>query len=175
MSNRSGGVAVLRCGTATADASRGRLSGLLAQHMRAGQGERGSLGAGRGPASLEVNNSASGTNYTMDTMRVLVLWLPRAWGLGAVRMVAARTPSPSSPVLVIGKVAGNRTGTSDSNSAGGSMNLSNRTCLPIRLAGGIGSPHWGRQRGRVESILGRVGELLRCFAQSVILHRPSSA
>ena len=37
----------------------------------------------------------------MDTMRVLVLWLPRAWGLGAVRMVAARTPSPSSPALVI--------------------------------------------------------------------------
>ena len=28
----------------------------------------------------------------MDTMRVLVLWLPRAWGLGAVRMVAARPP-----------------------------------------------------------------------------------
>jgi len=35
----------------------------------------------------------------MDTMRVLVLWLTRAWGLGAVRMVAARTPSPSSPAL----------------------------------------------------------------------------
>jgi len=62
--------------------------------------ERGSLGAGRGPASLEANDSAPDTNYTMDTMRALILRLPSAWGLGAVRKVAARTPSPSSPALV---------------------------------------------------------------------------
>ena len=58
--------------------------------------EHGSLGAARGPASLEVNNSASDTNHAMDTMRVLVLWLPTVWGLGAVRMVAA-PPLPLVP------------------------------------------------------------------------------
>jgi hypothetical protein len=61
--------------------------------------ERGSLGAGCGPASLEVNNSASDTNHTMDPMRVLVMWLSTVWGLGAVRMVAAPVP-PSSPASV---------------------------------------------------------------------------
>ena len=37
----------------------------------------------------------------MDTMRVLVLCLPRAWGLEAVQRVATPNPSPSSPALVI--------------------------------------------------------------------------
>src|ERR1035437_8196563 len=46
-----------------------------------------------------VSNSAS-VPTTMDTMRVLVLWLPTAWGLGAVREVATQPP-PSSPALVI--------------------------------------------------------------------------
>ena len=32
----------------------------------------------------------------MDTMRVLVLWLPTAWGLGAVREVATQ-PLPFVP------------------------------------------------------------------------------
>jgi len=74
---------------------------LLAQHVREAHCERGSLGAGRGPACLEVNDIASDTNHTMYTMRVRIPWLPKAWGLGAVRMVAAQTPSPASPALVI--------------------------------------------------------------------------
>jgi hypothetical protein len=39
---------------------------------------------------------SSDTNHNMDTMRVLVMWLPTAWGLGPVRMLAtpARPPRP---------------------------------------------------------------------------------
>jgi hypothetical protein len=59
--------------------------------------EHGSLGAGRGPASLEDDHAARDTNHTMDIMRVLVLWLRRSWGLGAVRMVAAPNPPPPVP------------------------------------------------------------------------------
>jgi len=46
------------------------------------------------PSISRRDHGAPENNHSMDTMRVLVLWLPRAWGLGAVRMVAARTPSP---------------------------------------------------------------------------------
>jgi hypothetical protein len=64
----------------------------MGQHVREAHRERGSLGAGRGPASLEVNNSASNTNHTMDTMRVRVLWLPTAWGLGPCARWLRRPP-----------------------------------------------------------------------------------
>lgn len=40
-----------------------------------------------------VNNSAPDTNHIMDTMRVLVLWLPRAWAWGPCGWWMRR-PSP---------------------------------------------------------------------------------
>jgi len=46
---------------------------------------------------LSTRPQRSGYQPTMDTMRALVLWLPKAWGLGAVRKVAAPAPSPLVP------------------------------------------------------------------------------
>ncbi len=83
------------------DTSRVALSGPWAQHLREAHRERGSLGAGRGPASLGVRNSAADSNHTMGTERVLVLCLPKAWGPGAVRRVAAR-PLPLVPRVCLG-------------------------------------------------------------------------
>ena len=83
------------------DTSRVALGGPWAQHLREAHRERGSLGAGRGPASLRVRNSAADSNHTMGTERVLVLCLPKAWGPGAVRRVAAR-PLPLVPRVCLG-------------------------------------------------------------------------
>ena len=64
----------------------------LAQHVREAHRERGSLGAGRGPASRD-ETTALRIPTTPWTLCGFVLWLPRARGLGAVRMVAAPAPS----------------------------------------------------------------------------------
>src|SRR5665648_1098885 len=60
--------------------------------MRASR-ERESLWAGGSPASLEASNRAPGTEFLMDLVRALTLYRLGAWGLGAVREVAAPTPS----------------------------------------------------------------------------------
>jgi len=64
MVGRGGGVAVLRCGIAEADASRARLSGLLAQHIREGHRERGSLGAWSWPSITRGERPRSKSGYT---------------------------------------------------------------------------------------------------------------
>jgi hypothetical protein len=61
---------------------------------RAAHRERVSLTAGRSPASLEVSGCIPDTQSVMDPARVLALYQLRAGGLGAMRRVAARGPSP---------------------------------------------------------------------------------
>jgi hypothetical protein len=60
--------------------------------------ERGSLGAGRSPASLEAICRIPDVCVGMETMRVLVRRPVRVEGL-AVRKLAAPTSSPSSQRL----------------------------------------------------------------------------
>ena len=54
--------------------------------------ERGRLGAGGSPASLEASNRAPDTQSVMDPVRVLALVRLRTGGLGAMRKVASPTP-----------------------------------------------------------------------------------
>jgi hypothetical protein len=56
--------------------------------------ERGSLRAGRSPASLEATCRIPDVCVGMETIRVLVRRPVRVVGLGAVRKLAAPTPSP---------------------------------------------------------------------------------
>lgn len=74
-------VAVVRCGTSDADASRVSRQLRLAHHVRHADREHGSLGAGRCPASLKEHHSPPDTNRSIETVRVLVLLTPRggAW------------------------------------------------------------------------------------------------
>jgi hypothetical protein len=77
-----------------------RFSGAVGSPRTEAYRERGSLGAGRGPASLEVNNSAPDTSRNLGTKRVLVLCLPKAWGPARAEGGCAGTLS-LFPALVI--------------------------------------------------------------------------
>jgi hypothetical protein len=64
--------------------------------------ERGSLGAGRSPASLEANNRAPSVWAEMNALRVLVLEprVSQSRGPGGHAEGSSADPSPSSPALV---------------------------------------------------------------------------
>lgn len=62
--------------------------------------ECGSLRAGGSPASLDASSRIRDTDCAMVPARVVALNVLRAEGLGAVRKVAAPTPSPLVPSAV---------------------------------------------------------------------------